>query len=142
MNTAYQVAARRMNDAAHQRQRAYNRRAGIPPLLPGERVWVRNRKRQGQGKLASWWDPERFVVLGTVGEQGVVYRIRPERGGSERTVHRNALKICVAPEQVQAEPEPERRGEPALPMCYGFFPGGPRRSGRANFGRPPDRYTP
>ena len=142
MSTAYKVAAQRMNNHAQQRKRAYDRRAGLPPLLPGERVWMKNRNRHGQGKLASWWDPERLVVLGTVGEQGVVYRVRPERGGRERTVHRNALKICVAPEQVQVEAAPEPRGEPALPVYYGFLPQGPRRSGRANLGRPPDRYSP
>lgn len=32
-----------------------------------------------------------------MGETGVVYKVQPERGGCEQTVHRNALKVCMAP---------------------------------------------
>ena len=145
MRTAYRIASQKMNGVAGQRKHTYDRRAGIPPLLPGERVWVKNRNRQGQGKLASWWDPEPFVVLETRGESGLTYRIRPERGGRDRTVHRNHLKVCVAPPQAAARPEPVPESSVAMPtfqQCYGFFPVGPRRSGRVNQGRPPDRYSP
>ena len=148
MATAYRTASQRLGGAAEQRKRVYDRRAGIPPLLPGERVWVRNRNRQGQGKLGTWWDPEPFVILGTVGEAELVYRIRPEKGGAERTIHRNALKKCVAPREPVANPSPEPVVEPRspqLPLCYGFYPApvdpvGPRRSNRANLGTPPARY--
>ena len=145
MSTAYRTAGAKMNVAAGQRKQRYDRRAGIPPLLPGERVWVKNRHRQGQGKLAPWWDPEPFVVLETVGEAGLVYRIRPEKGGQDRTVHRNALKVCVTPQErvVRTEPAPEPRTVgPVWQQCYGFFPEGPRRSGRVNLGQPPRRYSP
>ena len=145
MNTAYKTASQRMRGAAEQRKQTYDSRAGIPPLLPGERVWVKNRNRQGQGKLASWWDPERFVVLEPVGKASLVYRIRPERGGRDRTVHRNDLKVCVAPPQAAVEPEPTPEVRETVPLfrhCYGFIPEGPRRSSRANLGQPPVRYSP
>ena len=145
MNTAYRTASQRMGGLAGQRKRTYDRRAGVPPLLPGERVWTRNRNRQGQGKLASWWDPEPFVVLGTVGEAGVVYRVRPERGGRERTIHRNALKLCVAPPSVAVTPEPVSEPNVVMPViqqCYGFYPEPRRRSSRSNLGQPPARYSP
>ena len=145
MNTAYRTASQRMGGLAGQRKRTYDRRAGVPPLLPGERVWTRNRNRQGQGKLASWWDPEPFIVLGTVGEAGVVYRIRPERGGRERTIHRNALKLCVAPPSVAVTQEPVSEPNVVMPViqqCYGFYPEPRRRSSRSNLGQPPVRYSP
>lgn len=160
MATAYRTAGQRLGDTAARRKQVYDRRAGMPPLLPGERVWIRNRNRQGQGKLGTWWDPEPFVILGTVGEAGLVFRIRPEKGGAERTVHRNALKKCVAPREAVRAPESEPTPEPwrsQLPYCYGFRPDavapvgygflpnavapvGPRRSNRANLGAPPSRY--
>lgn len=30
-----------------------------------------------------------------MGDSGQVYKIRPEKGGREKTLHRNALKLCV-----------------------------------------------
>ena len=145
MCTAYNTVNQRMGTAAKQRKRMYDRRANTLPLLPGERVWVRNRNRQGQGKLAAWWDPEPFVIMGPVGDEGVVYRIRPERGGRERTVHRNALKVCVTSPQRErrSEPVPEPSGSGVtLPQCYGFYPRAVRRSTRVNLGQPPVRYRP
>ena len=105
-------------------------------ISPGERVWVKN-----HGKVGPWWDAEPFVVLETVGGEGVMYRICSERGGSERTVHRNALKVCVTP-QVAAEPEPGPSvARPMLQPYYGFFPGSPRSSDRGNQGQLPVRYN-
>ena len=146
MATAYRAANQRLGGEATQRKRIYDLKAGIPQMLPGERVWVRNRNRRGQGKLGTWWDPEPFVVLGTVGDTGLVYRIRPEKGGAERTIHRNALKKCVTPRESTASPEPVSSPKrPEVPQYYGFcpmpgVPVGPRRSTRANMGTPPVRY--
>ena len=148
MATAYRAAGQKLHGTAVQRKHTYDRKAGIPQMLPGERVWVKNRNRQGHGKLGTWWDPEPFVVLGTIGDAGLVYRIRPEKGGAERTIHRNALKRCIAPRQSTTSPEPDPASTPntpEVPLYYGFWPmpceaAGPRRSARANLGTPPVRY--
>lgn len=96
------------------------------------------------------------MVLGSVGDVGVVYRVQPEKGGREQTLHRNAHKLCTAPlaeAPLQTnEPFVETQGLPG-PLFYGFppmVPAGPppaaepdgvtRRSARPNLGQPPTRY--
>ncbi|KAK7938602.1 hypothetical protein WMY93_001928 [Mugilogobius chulae] len=152
---AYNIARQKAGSAASQQKLQFDKNAKALPLVPGERVLLRNRRREGRGKLSTWWDPEPHVVLDRVGDTGVVYLVRPERGGREQTVHRNSLKICTIP---LAAPEPPleelplETNRPEPPMFYGFLPTAPeqqlveledavpRRSARVNFGRPPARY--
>lgn len=149
---AYSLAQQKATNAASQQKRQFDKRARALPLTPGERVWVRNRQRQGRGKLSNWWDPEPYVILDIVGDTGVVYKVRPEKGGREQTVHRNSLKVCtvppVDPQPPQPEPPPETAGC-KLPVFYGFLPPEPqaqdlqgpfRRSSRTNLGQLPVRY--
>ena len=143
LDTAYRVAGHRLGRTAERRKVGYDRRAALAPLVRGERVWVKHRNRQGQGKLCPFWDPEPFVVMGSIGKERLVYRIRPEKGGVERTVHHNDLKSCISPKEPEEAPRPTREAEPEPVLYYGFFPvglGGPRRSTRANKGQPPARY--
>lgn len=56
--------------AASQHKLHYDKRARALPLLPGERVWVRDRNRQGKGKLCTWWSSEPHVVLEQLGTLG------------------------------------------------------------------------
>lgn len=59
------------------------------------------------GKLFGFWDPVPHVVVEIVGEMGLVYQVRPEKGGKGRFLHRNALKRCTAPEaEVIVDPNP------------------------------------
>lgn len=156
LSLAYRLAKQKMDSAAAQQKQQYDKRARALPLLPGERVYVRDRNRQGKGKLCTWWSPEPYVVLEQVGETGVVYRVQPEKGGREQTLHRNALKVCTAPQtetlQPAAEPTTETQ-RPAPPLIYGFPPaplvrpsvvvepdGALRRSVRPNHGQLPVRY--
>lgn len=81
LSLAYCIARQKMDNAASQSKQHYDKRAKATPLLPGERVWVRNRNRRGQGKLCTWWDPEQFVIVELVGNTGLVYRIKPENCG-------------------------------------------------------------
>ena len=104
------------------------------------------------------------MILDKVGDTGVVYRVRPEKGGREQTLHRNAIKCCTAPPadvspppSIPGLPESQRLAEtqklPEL-LFYGFMPAAgplppqdgelvaaPRRSMRPNLGRPPERYS-
>uniref|UniRef100_A0AAY5K3P0 Integrase catalytic domain-containing protein n=1 Tax=Esox lucius TaxID=8010 RepID=A0AAY5K3P0_ESOLU len=67
LTLAYEIAARKMSAESSREKLRYDCKAKALPLLPGERVWVRDRNRQGHGKLHSWWGPEPYVVLGLVG---------------------------------------------------------------------------
>ncbi|GLD56410.1 uncharacterized protein AKAME5_000876000 [Lates japonicus] len=150
-----------MGEAASQHKRHYDKKAKAMPLLPGERVWVRERNRHGRGKLCTWWGADPYVILDKVGDTGVVYRVQPEKGGREQTVHRNALKLCTAPPADVLPPsgEPNKDSQRLTetqrlpePLFYGFLPAAlpmppqdgqlgatPRRSTRPNFGQPPER---
>lgn len=81
----------------HERgKQRYDRRSRAVPLLPGERVLVRNFRRHSQGKLAPHWQPTPFVVIAQVQPGHPVYKVRPE--GSSRpvkTIHRNNLCPCT-----------------------------------------------
>uniref|UniRef100_A0AAQ4Q030 Gypsy retrotransposon integrase-like protein 1 n=1 Tax=Gasterosteus aculeatus aculeatus TaxID=481459 RepID=A0AAQ4Q030_GASAC len=165
LTLAYKLARERMGHAAERDKRSYDRKAQALSLLPGERVWVRDRNRQGQGKIRSWWNPEPYVVVSLVGDSGVVYKVRPESGGKVRTQHRNALKPCITPVNVIPEPGTIVETEAEVdPLPFGFYvvpafeppevgadilpPEPPaevvdnalRRSARATRGLPPSRY--
>lgn len=75
-------------------EESYNRTARSLPLLPGERVLMRNFRRRAQGKLAPRWLPTPFVVVSQLPDRPV-FAIRPEgKVGPTRTIHRNNLKPC------------------------------------------------
>uniref|UniRef100_A0A3B3DC26 Integrase catalytic domain-containing protein n=1 Tax=Oryzias melastigma TaxID=30732 RepID=A0A3B3DC26_ORYME len=97
LTVAYQLARKKANNAASVHKKIYDRKTSVSLLLPGERVWVRDRNRQGRGKLSPYWNPEPYVVLEVFGGSGLVYKVQPERGGREITIHRNSLKVCIAP---------------------------------------------
>lgn len=87
LSFAYGLARQIIERTAGHNKTVYDRKANAPPLAPGERVWVRDRNRKGQEKLHPGWDPEPHVILELIGDTGVVYKIRPEKGGREKTIH-------------------------------------------------------
>ena len=92
-------------------QKRYNRRALAVPLLPGERVLIKNFRRRAQGKLTSRWLPTPYVVLDRPRPEQPVYLIRPEgEEGPTRTLHRNNLRPC--PAGVLGSPEVQEEGPP------------------------------
>ena len=95
LSHAYQ-AVKEQSQHRQERDRArYNRRAKLAPLLPGERVLVRNFRRRAKGKLTPRWTPEPFVVVTQLREGHPVYVLRPEgKEAPTRTVHRNNLRPC------------------------------------------------
>uniref|UniRef100_A0A8C5DE49 Gypsy retrotransposon integrase-like protein 1 n=2 Tax=Gouania willdenowi TaxID=441366 RepID=A0A8C5DE49_GOUWI len=73
----------------------YNRRATSVPLLPGERVLLRNFRRRAKGKLAPRWLPEPFVVVRQLRDGHPVYVVKPEgKEAPTRTLHRNNIRPC------------------------------------------------
>ena len=153
---AYGLARKRMEAAASQSKQQFDKKARAFPLVPGERVWLRDRNRHGRGKLCTWWNPEPYVILEQVGDTGVVYRVQPERGGRTQTIHRNSLKVCTAPPAETPLPAatPSTETEKITPpLIFGFCPDmvavppanmeaevALRRSTRATLGQTPVRF--
>ena len=78
-----------------ERHNAKRPRASI--LLPGDRVLVRNMSEEGgTGKLKSCWEDKVHIVLGTYGENPVLYRVQAENDPNGRTInlHCNMLQPC------------------------------------------------
>uniref|UniRef100_A0A1A8IMM1 Gypsy retrotransposon integrase-like protein 1 n=2 Tax=Nothobranchius TaxID=28779 RepID=A0A1A8IMM1_NOTKU len=155
LSFAYETARKNMAAAVNQNKKVYDKRAQALPLAPGERVWIRDRNRQGQGKLHPGWASEPHVVVERVGDTGVVYKVQPEKGGRERVLHRNALKLCTTPavDSIQPIDEVGPGVETVIePPFYCVMPNVPilqpeglpelRRSARSNLGQPPARYRP
>ncbi|KAL2093598.1 hypothetical protein ACEWY4_010910 [Coilia grayii] len=96
-------------------QDRYDRNARTMPLLPGERVLMRNFRRRAQGKLAPQWLPTPFVIVTTPYRGRPVFTIRPEgKEGPLRTIHRNNLRACPTD-----APAPQNGRQDKLPMLSG-----------------------
>uniref|UniRef100_A0A3B4ZGR3 Integrase catalytic domain-containing protein n=1 Tax=Stegastes partitus TaxID=144197 RepID=A0A3B4ZGR3_9TELE len=92
---AYQTAKRQSQHQQERDQVRYNRQTKVAPLLPGERVFLRNFRRRARGKLTPRWSPEPFVVVKQLRENLPVYILRPEgKEAPTQTVHRNNLRPC------------------------------------------------
>lgn len=95
LSHAYQTVKKHTRQRQEQDRVRYNRRAKAAPLLPGERVLVRNFRRRAKGKLTPKWTPELFVVVTQLREGHPVYVLRPEgREAPTCTVHRNNIRPC------------------------------------------------
>lgn len=114
LSHAYQTEQTRTQHRQELDQTRYNRRAKLAPLLPGERVLIRNFRRRSKEKLNLKWTPEPFVVVRQLREGHPVYVLRPE--GKEvptRTVHRNNLRPCPL-NVLQDSQVPEKLGRTAI----------------------------
>lgn len=153
---AYEKVTEHLGAAAAKNKRLYDRTAQDAPLLPGERVLIRDHQRRGRGKLCDRWESQPYVVVGCPRPDSPVYTVRPEgRAGPDRVLHRNLLRPCPNYPQVRP-PVPEVPEAPAAPpaplLGWALAPGAPaplvdedapaepRRSQRETQGRPPDRY--
>lgn len=85
----------------HWNQRHYNRNTRTLPLLPGERVLMRNFRRRAQGKLAPRWLPAPFVVVRQSHPDRPVFTIRPEgKEGPCRTLLGTIRRSIMTPWKV------------------------------------------
>jgi len=87
-------------------------------------MFPHSRGIEGHGKLHSWWNQEPHVVVETVGDSGLIYKVRPEKGGKENTLHRNALKLCVGPIEQEPEEIPAQEKATNVPTPILYFPPG------------------
>lgn len=89
-HVAAQTRLRQQMDKAR-----YDSRIKHVPLLPGERVLLRNFRRHDQGKLAPHWQSMPYVVVCQMRPHQPVYKIRPEgKEGLEKIIHRNNIRQC------------------------------------------------
>ncbi len=154
LHSAYEWVMDRINRAAAKNKRLYDRTAREAPLLPGERVLVRDNRPQGKGKLSDRWEALPYVVQCQQRPDQPVYTIRPEgKPGPERVIHRNLIRPCpnypkptVEAPAVPVAPRPPLVGWAVVPRGPDIEPRGvdpaspPRRSQRDNRGQPPERY--
>ena len=64
------------------------------PTIPGDRVLIRNLSERGRtGKMRSYWEEQIYIIVCSIGNDPVVYKIRPEHDskGKTRIVHHNIL---------------------------------------------------
>ncbi|KAG1925606.1 interleukin-1 receptor accessory protein-like 1-A [Pimephales promelas] len=101
---AYRRVSDHLSAAAAKNKRLYDRTAREAPLLPGERVLVRDNRRPGKGKLSDRWESTPYVVEQRQGPDAPVYSVRPEgKPGPIRVLHRNLLRPCPNYPQLVAE---------------------------------------
>lgn len=154
LHSAYERVTDRINVAAAKNKWLYDRMAREALLLPGERVLVRDNRRQGKGKLSDRWEALPYVVQCQQNPDQPVYTIRPEgKPGPEQVVHRNLIRPCLNYPKPTVE-APTVSGAPRPPLVgWAVVPRGPnieprevepatppRRSQRGNRGQPPERY--
>ncbi|KAL2077722.1 hypothetical protein ACEWY4_027226 [Coilia grayii] len=154
LHDAYRRVSEHLGTAAAKSKRLYDRTAREAPLLPGERVLVRDCRRSGKGKLSDHWENRPHVVVRRHHPDRPVYTVRPEgRPGPERVLHRNLLHPCPNYPTPTGEasssrpaPVPPLMGWAVVPEATRAAAGDPdplpppRRSQRNTQGQPPQRY--
>ena len=100
MEEAYKVALEKSTDRKKKDiSRRNSSRPLLNPLQAGDHGLVRNLSpRGGTGKMRSHWEEEVAIVVSALGDDCVVYQIRPEKqpNGKIRVLHRNMLMPCNA----------------------------------------------
>lgn len=92
---AHQKATEKLEVVRQRQKRGQDQSTLSNPLLPGERVLLRQRGAKGGGKLADYWEKVPHVVVSQPNSDLPVYVVRPETGeGGEKVLHRNLLRQC------------------------------------------------
>ena len=95
MREAYVIAQHHANKNAKMGKKVHDKKIFGANLCIGDRVLVRNMsERGGTGKLRSYWEQNVHVVVRKRDDNIPVYTVKPEKGGKERTLHRNLLLPC------------------------------------------------
>ena len=96
LKEAYRTAEESSRKASTSFKRQYDKKLRSTLLSPGDRVLVRNlSKREGPGKLRSYWEDKIHVVEKQIHDDWPVYQVQQEDGqGTRRVLHRNLLFQC------------------------------------------------
>lgn len=113
LTRAYKHVVTRTKAQQQRDKDRYDRRARDVPLLPGERVLLRNFRRHDQSKLAPRWQRSPYVVVSRLHPDSPVYEVRPEgHMGPIKTIHRNNLRPCPVEPCDQLFTEPSQLSHP------------------------------
>ncbi|KAI8482362.1 hypothetical protein Bbelb_399530 [Branchiostoma belcheri] len=111
LREAYEKAAANTETAQARQKRYHDRKVHGSPLLPGERVLVRDKRTRGKRKLRDRWELTPYIVTARPDPALPVYVVRPESGkGADRTLHRELLMPCMFPPPIH-----RRRARPPVP---------------------------
>ena len=98
MKEAYQLAFQPSNERKTKDViRRNTKRPCLTTLEPGDKVLIHKlSKKGGTGNIRSYWEKQIYIIVSSIGNDPVVYKIRPEHSpkGKTRTVHRNMLMHC------------------------------------------------
>lgn len=95
MKEAYQIASKTAQKEALRGKHYYDQKTHGVQLYPGNRVLLRNFKVRGRpGKLRSYWEDAVYEIVSQKNPDLPVYKVRPEKGGKSRIVHRTLLLPC------------------------------------------------
>ncbi len=90
LSHAYELASREMEKKCSANKQRYDAYAREATLEARDRVLVKNLSIRGKQKLADRWESTPYIVTRKIPDLPV-YVVQPERGGKERTLHRNLL---------------------------------------------------
>ena len=98
MKEAYQLPFQHSNERKTKDFiRGNARRPCLTTLEPMDRVLVLNlSERGGTGKMRSYWEEQIYIIVCSIGNDPVAYKIRPEHDpkGKVRIAHRDMLMHC------------------------------------------------
>lgn len=114
---AHQKAKQVLEAARKSQKQKYDQAPLSFPLLPGERVLLKQRGAKDCGKLADNWEKSPYIVVRQPNPDIPVYVVKPDKGeGTEKVVHRNFLRSCPVNYEVPTEAQlpvsvVEKRGD-------------------------------
>ena len=94
---AYNAASKAANAARAAQTRGYNKKVRGIPLTVGDYVLVKNVHFEGKHKLVDKWNSDLNIVTEQPNEDIPVFRVRAEKDGKEKILHRNLLLPVVLP---------------------------------------------
>ncbi|KAG1939020.1 interleukin-1 receptor accessory protein-like 1-A [Pimephales promelas] len=94
LEESYKLTCQNAQKSAKRNKSRFDQRVKPASLDVGDRVLVRNVRIRGKHKLEDKWEQEVYVVVDRAGDLPV-YVVRPEnKGGPNRTLHRDLLLPC------------------------------------------------
>lgn len=109
---AYEMAQKHQGSSSNYQKSKYDLKARAAVVSPGDSVLVRQVHLRGRHKLADKWSSDVYTVLDQPNPEIPVYTVRPEGGGTERTLHRNLLLPVGTLRDDQPEPRPKPKPKP------------------------------
>ena len=91
LEKAHEVANKEAEKSRKRQKSAFDRKLQAGVLEPGDRVLVQILHFEGKHKIADNWEEAVYIVTEQPNPDIPVYKVRPEKGGQTREIHRNHL---------------------------------------------------